>query len=46
MNTTTDKTPEEIHALGLTEVARIRAEMERVKTSVGFNGDLQPFCEY
>jgi uncharacterized protein (DUF885 family) len=46
LNTTTDKTPEEIHALGLTEVARIRGEMERVKTSVGFKGDLMQFFEY
>jgi uncharacterized protein (DUF885 family) len=46
LNTTTDKSPEEIHALGLTEVARIRAEMERVKTAAGFNGDLQAFFEY
>ena len=39
--TTTDLTPAEIHELGLNEVARIRSEMEQVKTQVGFKGDLR-----
>ncbi len=34
--TTTDLTPEQIHALGLSEVARIRAEMEAVAKTAGF----------
>jgi uncharacterized protein (DUF885 family) len=34
--TTTDKTPDEIHAIGLTEVARIRAEMGEVARQAGF----------
>jgi uncharacterized protein (DUF885 family) len=41
--TTTDMTPEEIHALGLSEVARIRGEMEQVMRTVGFKGDLHAF---
>ncbi|HUQ97735.1 MAG TPA: DUF885 domain-containing protein [Chitinophagaceae bacterium] len=45
-NTTTDKTPDEIYALGLSEVARIRSEMEKAKTSVNFKGDLPQFFEY
>jgi uncharacterized protein (DUF885 family) len=34
--TTTDLTPEQIHQLGLKEVARIRAEMEQVAKGAGF----------
>ncbi|WBA43776.1 DUF885 domain-containing protein [Hymenobacter canadensis] len=41
--TTTDKTPEEIYQTGQREVARIRQEMEKVKTQVGFKGDLPAF---
>ena len=41
--TTTDLTPEEIHNIGLKEVARLNAEMEKVKTEVGFNGTLKEF---
>ncbi|GAA4029561.1 DUF885 domain-containing protein [Sphingomonas rosea] len=43
--TTLDMTPEEIHQLGLSEVARIKGEMEKVRTEVGFKGDLQAFFE-
>jgi uncharacterized protein (DUF885 family) len=43
--TTTAKTPAEIHALGLREVARIRTEMERMKTQLGFKGTLREFFE-
>jgi uncharacterized protein (DUF885 family) len=41
--TTTDKTPEEIYQTGLSEVSRIRTEMERVKQEVGFKGSLKQF---
>ncbi len=41
--TTTDKMPEEIHEIGLKEVARLNAEMEKVKEQVGFKGTLKEF---
>jgi uncharacterized protein (DUF885 family) len=44
--TTTDLAPDAIHELGLTEVARIRGEMEQVKAQVGFKGDLQAFFKF
>jgi len=43
--TTTDMKPEQIHQLGLQEVARIRLEMEKVRSQVGFSGDLQAFID-
>ncbi|MCW3087821.1 MAG: hypothetical protein JWQ78_1207, partial [Sediminibacterium sp.] len=44
--TTTNKTPDEIYTLGLAEVQRIRAEMERIKNETGFNGDMKAFFSY
>lgn len=44
--TTTNMTADEIHQLGLSEVARIRSEMEKVKKEVGFEGDLNGFFEH
>lgn len=44
--TTTDLTADEIHKLGLSEVARILAEMEKVKNQVGFKGPLKDFFNY
>lgn len=44
--TTTNMTADEIHELGLKEVARILSEMEKVKTQVGYKGDLISFFDY
>ncbi len=44
--TTTNMSADEIFALGQSEVARIRGEMEKVKTEVGFKGDLKAFFDY
>ena len=44
--TTLSMTVEEVHQLGLNEVARIRDEMEAIKTEVGFEGDLVQFFEF
>jgi uncharacterized protein (DUF885 family) len=41
--TTLDITPDSVHALGLTEVARIEGEMQQVMQKVGFRGNLQAF---
>ena len=43
--TGTDLTPEAIHTLGLSEVARIRGEMEKVKLELGFTGPLKDFFD-
>ncbi|MBL8513969.1 MAG: DUF885 domain-containing protein, partial [Betaproteobacteria bacterium] len=44
--TTTALTPDEIHAIGQQEVARIRAEMEKEKAAAGFNGSLGEFLKF
>ncbi len=44
--TTTDLTAEQIHQIGVGEVARIRGEMEKLKAEVGFAGDLAAFFTY
>ncbi len=44
--TTTSMTPDQIFELGQKEVARIRAEMEKVKADVGFKGDLKAFFKH
>ena len=44
--TTTSLTPAEIHQIGLDEVARLRTELEQLKTEVGFEGDLKSFFKY
>ena len=42
----TDDTADWIHETGLAEVARLRGEMEVIKTQVGFDGDLQAFFDH
>jgi len=44
--TTTDLTAEEIHKIGLDEVARIHGEMEAIKNQVQFEGTLQNFFQF
>ena len=44
--TTLPLEPDYIHNLGLSEVARITAEMEAIKQEVGFEGTLQEFFEF
>lgn len=44
--TTTNLSPDSIYALGLSEVARIKSEMEKVKSDVGFKGTLNEFFDF
>ena len=44
--TTLDVTPEEVHKIGLAEVARIHAEMVDVIKQVGFPGDFAAFLQF
>jgi uncharacterized protein (DUF885 family) len=44
--TTTDATPEEIHQIGLKEVARIRAEMDQIIQQSGFKGSREEFFKF
>lgn len=44
--TTTDLTADEIHNIGLQEVARIRADMQKVVDSVEFDGDINDFIQF
>ncbi len=45
-STTMNVSPDEVHQLGLSEVARIRGEMLAVKERVGFQGDLDAFFKH
>ncbi len=45
-STTTDLSAEEIHQIGLDEVARIKEEMLAIKGQVGFEGDLEAFFKF
>ncbi|GAB3280893.1 DUF885 domain-containing protein [Parahaliea aestuarii] len=44
--TTTDLSADEVHDIGLREVARIHKEMNAIKDAVGFDGTLVDFFEY
>lgn len=44
--TTTNLSAEEIHQIGLSEVARIHGEMEKIMEEVNFEGSLQDFFEF
>ena len=44
--TTTNVTPQEVHEKGLSEVRRIRDEMQKVMNQVGFKGTLQEFFTF
>ena len=46
ISTTTKLTADEIHQLGLREVARIHHDMEAIMAEVGFKGDLQAFFKF
>lgn len=45
-HTTTDYTADQIHQLGLSEVGRIRAEMDVLIKVIGFKGDFKAFVEF
>ena len=45
-NTSTDMTPEQVHQLGLSEVARLRSEFEALQKKMGVAGDLQAFFKH
>jgi uncharacterized protein (DUF885 family) len=44
--TTTSLTPDEVHELGLSEVERIRGEMEKIIEQVGFRGTFEEFLQH
>src|SRR5690606_12179974 len=45
-NTTTDLSAEQIHEIGLADVARIRGEMEAIQQQLGVEGELQAFFKH
>ncbi|MBC3833392.1 DUF885 domain-containing protein [Undibacterium amnicola] len=44
--TTLENTPEEIHSIGLKEVARIRSDMEQIISELKFSGDFKAFLHF
>ena len=45
-NTTLPLSADEVHKLGLSEVTRIKGEMEKVKAQTGFKGSLREFFDH
>src|SRR6185503_19907499 len=45
-HTTTNKTPQEINEIGLAELKRIRAEMDKVMSATGFKGSYEEFKKF
>lgn len=45
-HTTTQLTPAQIHEIGLSEVKRIRAEMDKIIQATGFKGSFREFTEF
>ena len=45
-HTTTSMTPQEVHQLGLDEVARIRSQMESIAADAGYEGRLAEYLEH
>lgn len=45
-HTTTNLSPQEIHELGLSEVRRIRAEMQAIIDQLGFKGSFAEFAKF
>ena len=45
-HTTTDKTPTEIHQIGLDEVKRIRIEMDKIIKELSFEGSFSDFLNF
>lgn len=46
VSTNTNKTPTEIHKIGLDEVKRIRGEMTKIKDKMGFKSDFKAFLKF
>jgi uncharacterized protein (DUF885 family) len=46
IQTTTNRTPEQIHQIGLAEVKRIRGEMDSVMKSIGYKGTFAQFTNF
>ncbi|UCD34114.1 MAG: DUF885 domain-containing protein [Nitrospiraceae bacterium] len=45
-HTTTDRSPDDIHQLGLSEVKRIEGEIEKVMARIGFSGSIRDFARF